>query len=164
MILAQRAGRSSRRRGWPSRRSNEESVMKARQALLAAAALACGLAHAAPALQATLTLGNNTAGIAVDPSIARAFVTNQDSASVSVIDLNTLSVVATIPVTANPKRIVADAATHRVYVAHAPSASIQGTVSVIDGMTNSVVTSIPVGNTPAGITANFFIGEVYTAN
>jgi YVTN family beta-propeller protein len=129
-----------------------------------AAVATCGLAHAAPTVQATLIVGNSTAGIATDPVLAKVFVTNQGSASVSVIDIDTLSVVATIPVTANPKRVIADAATHRVYVAHATAAATQGTVTVIDGQANSVLASIPVGNDPAGITADFFIGEVYVAN
>ena len=130
----------------------------------AALAVASGFAAASPPVQATLALGNNTAGIAVDPSIARAFVTNLDSASVSVIDINALTVVATIPVAANPKRIIADAATHRVYVTHQTAATTQGQVTVIDGASATIVTTIPVGNNPGGITSNFFIGEVYVAN
>ena len=122
------------------------------------------IATAAPAVQATLALGNNVAGIAVDPAIAKVFVTNQGSATVSVIDINTLKVVATIPVTANPKRIVSNAATHLVYVTHGTAAAVQGVVTVIDGTTNSVVTTIPVGNNPGGIAANFFIKEVYVTN
>jgi len=132
--------------------------------LAAAFALAAGIAPGSPAVQATLAVGNNTQGIAVDPVIAKAFVTNEDSASVSVIDINTLTVVATIPVTANPRRIVADAATHMVYLTHATAAAVQSVVTVINGATNSVVTTIPVGNNPGGITANFFIGEVYVTN
>ena len=131
---------------------------------IVAAALVLGSAHASPPVQATLTLGNNTAGIAVDPALMKAFVTNQDSATVSVIDINTLTVVATISVTANPKRITADAATHRVYLTHATAPAAQGVVTVINGAANTVVTTIPVGNNPGGITSNFFIGEVYVTN
>ena len=55
-------------------------AMKAtKAAFIVAAALACGCAWAAPVVQATLTLGNNTQGIAIDPAIAKAFVTNFDS-------------------------------------------------------------------------------------
>jgi hypothetical protein len=57
--------------------------MKARKAaLLVAAVLAFGCAHAAPVVQATLTLGNNTQGIATDPANAVAIVTNFDSGTV----------------------------------------------------------------------------------
>ncbi|HTS20447.1 MAG TPA: YncE family protein [Casimicrobiaceae bacterium] len=133
-------------------------------ALVAAAALGCGAAQASPAVQATLTLGNNTQGIATDPALARAYVTNHDSGTVSVIDMNALTVVATIPVTANPRRIIADAATHRVYLTHGTATNTQGVVTVIDGTSNTVVTTIPVGNDPGGIASNFFIHQVYVTN
>ena len=68
-----------------------------RSVWIIAAALVFGGAQASPPVQATLALGNGTAGIAIDPAIAKAFVTNQDSATVSVIDINTLTVVAIIP-------------------------------------------------------------------
>jgi YVTN family beta-propeller protein len=82
--------------------------------LLLAAAIVSSAAHATPPVQATLALGNTTQGIAVDPAIAKTFVTSQDSATVSVIDINTLTVKAIIPVKPNPRRIIADAATHMV--------------------------------------------------
>src|SRR5215831_15200415 len=133
-------------------------------ALLVAAMVACGAARAAPQVQATLTLGDTTQGITVDPAIAKAFITNQGSATVSVIDINALTVEATIPVTANPRRIIADAATHLVYLTHSTASGVQGVVTVINGSTNSVITTIPVGNNPVGLAANFFIGEVYVTN
>jgi YVTN family beta-propeller protein len=135
--------------------------MKAKSAaLFAAVVLAFGCAHAAPAVQATLTLGNNTQGIAIDPAAAVAVVTNFDSGTVSVIDINTLTVLATVAVGSNPRRIIVDAATHRAYVTNSTT---PGTVTVGDTRTG-VLTTIPVGNDPRGITSNFFIGEVYVAN
>jgi YVTN family beta-propeller protein len=135
--------------------------MKAKKAaFIVAAALACGCAQAAPVVQATLTLGNNTQGIATDPLAAVAVVTNFNDGTVSVIDINTLTVVATVPVGANPRRIIVDAATHRAYVTNSTT---PGTVTVGDTRTG-VLTTIPVGNDPRGITSNFFIDEVYVAN
>ena len=142
-------------------------------ALFIAAALAFGGAQAVPVVQATLTLGNNTQGIAIDPAAAEtetimgvttiaavAIVTNFDSGTVSVIDINTLTVVATVAVGPNPRRIIIDAATHRAYVSNSTT---PGTVTVGDTRTG-VLTTIPVGNDPRGIASNFFIGEVYVAN
>jgi YVTN family beta-propeller protein len=135
--------------------------MKARKAgFIVAAALACSCAWAGPAVQATLTLGNNTQGIAIDPAAAVAVITNFDSGTVSVININTLTVVATVPVGSNPRRIIIDAATHRTYVTNSTT---PGTVTVGDTRTG-VLTTIAVGNDPRGITSNFFIGEVYVAN
>ena len=118
-------------------------------------------AHAAPPIDATLALGNVTQGIAVDPALAKAYVTNFNDGTVSVIDLGSLAVTAAIPVGQSPRRIVADAATHRIYVTQSTS---PGHVSVIDGTTNGIVASIAVGDDPRGIAANFLIGEVYVTN
>jgi YVTN family beta-propeller protein len=135
--------------------------MNIRQALcILTALLGVECAQATPAVQATLTLGNNTQGIAIDPSAAVAIVTNFDSGTVSVININTLTVVATVPVGSNPRRIIIDAATHRTYVINSTT---PGTVTVGDTR-SGVLTTIPVGNDPRGITSNFFIGEVYVAN
>ena len=136
--------------------------MNARKAgFIVAAALACGCAWAGPAVEATLTLGNDTEGIASDPVLAQTYVTNQADGTVSVINMNTRTVVATIHAGTNPHRIIADAATHRVYLTNATT---PGTVTVIDGTKNAVVATIPVGNDPEGIGSNLFIGHVYVSN
>jgi YVTN family beta-propeller protein len=74
--------------------------------------------------------------------------------------MNTLAVVATVPVGLNPRRIIIDAATHRAYVTNSTT---PGTVAVGDTRTG-VLTTIPVGSNPRSLTSNFFIGEVYVAN
>src|SRR6516162_8494811 len=74
----------------------ETNMISRVSALIFAGVLLCAGARATPPVQATLALGNTTQGIAVDPAIAKAFVTNQDSATVSVININTLTVEATI--------------------------------------------------------------------
>src|SRR6202049_4180070 len=105
--------------------------MKTRKAgFIVAAAFACSCAWAGPVVQATLTLGNNTQGIAIDPALAKAYVTNFDDNTVSVIAINALTVVATLDVAPKPRRIIADAATHRVYLSNSTA---PGTVTVIDG-------------------------------
>ena len=136
--------------------------MKARNALLfIATALGFACAQATPAVQATLTLGNNAQSIAIDPALAKAYVTNLDDDTVSIIDINALTVVATLNVAPMPRRIIADAATHRVYLTNSIA---PGTVTVIDGTTNSIVTTIPVGNNPRGLGSNFLIGQIYVSN
>jgi YVTN family beta-propeller protein len=136
--------------------------MRTAALLIMVAAFCCfDAAFAGPAVQATLTLGNNTAGMATDPSIAKAFVTNFDSGTVSVIDMNALTVIATIPVGTSPRRILADSATHLVYVTNDTA---PGKVTVLDGSTNSVVTTIAVGGNPKSIGANLLLGELYITN
>jgi len=81
-----------------------------------AAALCCNLALAAPTTLATLTLGENTAGLGVDTVLRKAYVTNYDSGTLSVIDVDALQVVATIPVGETPDGLAVNARTGRVYV------------------------------------------------
>ena len=135
--------------------------MRKAAALVVSTLILIAGAQATPSVQATLTLGNTSAGIASDPSLAKVFVTNFDSGTVSVIDMNALTVLATIAVGSSPRRIIADAATHRVYVVNDTT---PGTVTVINASSNAVTATIPVGNNPKSIGANFLIGEVYVSN
>ncbi len=76
-----------------------------------------------------------------------AYIANNNGASVSVIDLVSNTVTATIPVGSGP----AGAAVHpdgtRVYVAN----SLSNTLSVIDVFTQTVMATIPVSSTPFGV-------------
>jgi len=80
--------------------------------------------------------------VAITPDGTRAYVTNPDSNSVSVIDTATNSVVATIAVGGFGVAITPDGT--RAYVAGGGF----NTVAVIDTTTNSVVATIPVGQNP----------------
>ncbi len=127
-------------------------------------ALAC--AQAAPDIQTTLFLGNNTQGIATDPALAKAYVTNFDDHTVSAIDMQTLTVVATINVAPHPRRVIADSATSFVYVTNS---NTPGTVTLIKGLNvgsslNPLIGTIPVGDDPRGLGSNFLIGQVYVSN
>ena len=110
---------------------------------------------------ATLPLGDGTGGIATDPLQRRAYVTNATPPSVSVIDLDSLAVIATIPVPGHPENLVSNAANQRLYVV---SDAAPGAVIVVDTMTNAVAATIAVGNHPQGIAADFQRGEVYVSN
>jgi YVTN family beta-propeller protein len=93
--------------------------------------------------------------------LAKAFVPNFADGTVSVVDLGTRSVVATVPVGPNPRRLVCNAATHRVYVAHA---STPGSLTVIDARTHAVIATVAVGADARNLAANFLTGEVYVSN
>lgn len=84
-----------------------------------------------------LTLTNLPVEVLAEPF---AYVTNQNSNSVSVIDMATNIVTSTIPVGSNPRGAAVTPDGKRVYVCNG-----QGTVSVIDTATNSVFTSINLG-------------------
>jgi YVTN family beta-propeller protein len=69
------------------------------------------------------------------------------------------TVVATIPVGDEPRRVAVNEKTNRIYVANTNS----DTVSVIEGATNFVGT-IPVGDNPVGVAVNEKTNRIYVAN
>src|SRR5215831_4067975 len=73
-----------------------------------------------------------------------AYITNQSSITVSVIDTATDTVIATIPVGLNPFGVAVSPDGSKVYVTNISS----NTVSVIDTATNAVIATIPVGLPP----------------
>ena len=126
-----------------------------------ATAVAASTANAAPTVQATLTVGNQAQALCVDSVLAKAFVPNSADGTLSVIDLNRLTVAATVPVGPNARRLRCNEATHRVYVVNNTA---PGTVTVVDASTHGVVATIAVGNGPSNIAVNFLIDEVYVNN
>ena len=79
-----------------------------------------------------------------------AYITNQGSHDVSVIDVATQRVVATVPVGRSPAGVVASSLAGKVYVSNPDSKSI----SVIDMRTQAVVNTLPAGEGPVGIDAS----------
>jgi YVTN family beta-propeller protein len=128
---------------------------------LAATSATLGVANAAPTIEATLTLGNQSPVLCTDIALAKAFVPNFADGTLTVIGLDSLTVAATVAVGQNPRQLVCNAATHRVYVVHATT---PGPVTVVDASTNGVVTTIAVGNDSRAVGANFLIDELYISN
>jgi YVTN family beta-propeller protein len=100
------------------------------------------------------------APVAVSVSATRAYVANQGSNSVSVIDLsrNPPVVVATIEVGSQPDASALSANGARLYASNFGS----GTVSAIDTATNAVAKTVTVGSGPTGLVE--VDGLVYVAN
>jgi YVTN family beta-propeller protein len=109
-------------------------------------------------LDPKVTVGTQPTGVAV--SATRAYVANQGSNTVSVIDLtqNPPVVVATVPVGSQPDSARLSANGTRVYAANFGG----GSVSVIDTATNAVTKTVTVGSRPTGILE--VGGLVYVAN
>src|SRR5258706_4787745 len=78
-----------------------------------------------------------------------AYITNQSSNTVSVMDTGTDTVIATIPVGVTPFGVAVSPDGSKVYVANISS----NTVSVIDTATNTVSATITVGPPPPDICA-----------
>jgi uncharacterized delta-60 repeat protein len=89
-----------------------------------------------------------------------AYITNEGSDSVSVIDTATNKVVATVPVGEDPVGVAVTPNGASVYVTN----YVSFTVSIIDAATNEVAHTVPVGEWPWGIAVRPDGAFVYVAN
>jgi YVTN family beta-propeller protein len=90
-----------------------------------------------------------------------AYITNQDSNTVSVINTATNTVTATIPIgVVEPNAVAVSPDGSKVYVTIPGS----NTVLVIDTATNTVIATIPVGRAPQGVAVSPDSSKVYVAN
>jgi len=89
-----------------------------------------------------------------------AYITNQGSHDVSVIDLASQKVVATVPVGRSPAGVVASSRAGRVFVSNPDSK----TISVIDMRKQKVVDTLAAGDGPVGIDAAPDGSRVYAAD
>jgi len=97
------------------------------------------------------------------PAAPFAYITNQGSHDVSVIDLATQRVAATVPVGRSPAGVVASSRAGRVFVSNPDSR----TISVIDMRRQQVVETLPAGAGPVGIDAagdgsRLFVADWYS--
>jgi YVTN family beta-propeller protein len=93
------------------------------------------------AVMNTLSVGHLPQWIGLDVLRNRAFVTNEGSGTVSVIDINTNTVLSdTIPVGLNPLTLTIHSGAARAYVYNVGD----GTISVIDTINEVVVATIEI--------------------
>lgn len=117
-------------------------------------------ADAALTLITTISVGSGPQGIAINPTTGLAYVANQGTTTVSVINLSTDAVTATIPGLSGPRSIAINSSTNTVYVTNYNG----GTVSVINGATNTVTTTITVGSNPVGLALDVADSKLFVAN
>ena len=135
--------------------------MKPFSRFLVAILLVCSAPLAVAATKATLTLGENTQGLAVDSVARKAFVSNYATGTISVIDLDALTVRNTITVRTGVRRSLVSVALNRLYVV---SDTVPGYLTVIDTKTEQIIADIVVGSNPRASIADFQAGEVYVRN
>ena len=95
----------------------------------------------------TLALLLTLFGVSAVLAQTKAYVTNADDFTVSVIDTTTNTIVATIPDGPAPVGIAVTPNGAFIYVTHLGGS----TVSVIDATTNTVIATVPVGLAPAAV-------------
>lgn len=117
-----------------------------------------------------ITVGMGPKGDAVDPVHQKVYVANFNSQSVSVIEVNTNTVVPIGPSIQfnRPNFVAVNFQANLVYVTDAGAApgSPTGTgfVTVIDGATDTILALVLVGFSPQGIAVDQTTGLVYVAN
>jgi len=143
--------------------------MKSRFLLLLALVMGVALLPRGAAAQLTTVLDPSIFGggcahdVAVDAGSNRVYVTATypvNTPRVAVIDGDSNTVIATVPVGGSPRGVAVNPTTSRVYVTGRDSAS----VTAIDGTTNTVMATIPVGLMPQGVAVNPTTNLIYVAN
>ncbi|MEZ4513901.1 MAG: beta-propeller fold lactonase family protein [Chloroflexota bacterium] len=98
--------------------------------------------------EAEIETGTHPQAVAISPDGRFAYVTNQFSNTLSVVDLTTLSKTTDIPVGAGPYGVALTPDGSRAYVAN----SAANTVSVVDTTSRAVIATIPIpGVQPHGV-------------
>ena len=108
---------------------------------------------------ATVPVGTEPAGIAINSAGTRIYVANISSNSVSVIDAASNTVVATVTTEGVPNGIAVNPSGTRAYVATGT-----GNISVIDTATNTVIANVAVGFNPFGVAVNPTDSRAYVTN
>jgi YVTN family beta-propeller protein len=111
-------------------------------------------------VKATIAVGGNPSGIAVDPAARTVYVTNSLDDTLSIIDAVGNRVTATVKVGALPEDVAVDTATHTAYVANRNNRS----VSVIDGLTKVVTDTVTVDGLPYAVAVDPATHRVYVAD
>ena len=109
-----------------------------------------------------ISVGTNPWGVAVNSITNRAYVANQTSSSISVIDTVSHTVLTTISgLRPAPTGVAVDTDTNKIYVTHNQSS---GGVTIIDG-TNAIITSHTVSNGwTSDVAVNSATDKVYVPN
>jgi len=108
--------------------------------------------------------GRGAWAVGVSASLRRAYVTNRDEDTVTMIDLVDNRVLATLPVGKDPHNVVVDEAANRVYVTLHGGPAGGDAVAVLDAATGAVEATWPTGPYPAGLALNATLGRLYVQN
>lgn len=113
--------------------------------------------HVVSPVPTVIPVGTTPVAIAMDVFNNRAYVANNGSHNVSVIDLNSNTVVATIDVTNPPTDLAVNLADGKLYVARS------GVNDVLIIQANVPIGSVNVGAAQTGITVDPFTGKKYVS-
>ncbi|KKH49928.1 PKD domain-containing protein [Methanosarcina sp. 1.H.A.2.2] len=109
---------------------------------------------------ATISVGSNPIGVAINPDGTKIYVVNSHSNDVSIIDTATNTVKATVPVGRSPQGVAISSNGKKLYVAN----RVSNTISVIDTAINTVASTVTVGKYPAGVAVSPDGKKAYVTN
>ncbi len=109
---------------------------------------------------ATIPVGSNPMGVAINPDGTKVYVANAYSNDVSVIDTATNTVIATVPAGKKPLGIAVTPNGKKVYVANEGS----NTISVIDTTANVIISTLNTGRNPTGVAVSPDGRKIYVTN
>jgi YVTN family beta-propeller protein len=122
-------------------------------------AISCGVVTATgQSVNSTISVGAVPAHVAVNPAGTVAYTANQSSSSVSVVDLGTETVTATIDLSDGGFNLLVSPDGGRLYVTTA-----SGTLHIIDTGTNGVLHTLPVGAAANGLAFDSVAGTLYAS-
>jgi YVTN family beta-propeller protein len=107
-----------------------------------------------------LSVGRIPCALAINPVTRRLYVVNYGDETLSILDLQTRTTIATLPVGPHPQGLAIDSKSNRIYVANVHGNS----VTVIDGAKNAVVGVRTAGSYPYTIAVDQGSGRAYAAN
>lgn len=116
---------------------------------------------------ATISVGDQPAGVTVDPEGQRAYVSNPGGGTVSVIDIDALSVVGTYKIGDGPLALIAGAKTLYVADWYADVVSVIDTSAPLNGsgLTEPrILARYPVGRSPSGLVLSPDEHTLYVSN
>jgi YVTN family beta-propeller protein len=99
---------------------------------------------------------NGAHGVAIAREFNKGFASNGGNATVSVFDLKTLAITATVPTGDDPDHIIYDSFSKKIFAFNNGS----GNVTIIDAATNAVSKTLTVGSTPE-LSVSDGAGRVY---
>jgi YVTN family beta-propeller protein len=108
----------------------------------------------------TIPVGDNPDSVGVNSTTNKAYVTNFNENTVSVIAGGTDSVIKTVSVGNAPLGVGINAITNKIYVCSRNSDA----VFVIDGSSDTVIANIPVGHFPTSVAVNNLANKVYVSD
>lgn len=111
-------------------------------------------------LMATVPLGADPQGVAVNPSTGRVYVALSGEGSLSVVDGFEGRVLAVVTGLKRPRGVAVNPTTDRVYVTDTGA----GRLLVIDGTSNETLVSLPMGSYPDAVAVDPEANRIYVAN